>query len=96
MVVPLATDHLGEMLDDLECTEESTILPSSALLHEHGQAGWSIGQGFGIWHVADFVASLLLDVNLKAHDTVFGQVFVSLGARWKFLTRRVSEEHIKW
>lgn len=96
MIIAAARHHIPNIKNDLVGAKKRAIHPSSALFHQHGQALRAIGEGFGIGDVLHGVASVLLDVDLKAHDTILSEVFIGFSASRCLCARHILEEHIKW
>ena len=74
----LATDHVNEISKDLGCSEHCTIHPTAPLLHQNHHRLGRVSKGFRIWNVCQLILVLLLNIDLEAHDSIFGQVLVCL------------------
>ena len=84
-----ASDHLIEVVDNSPCRKKCTILPSSSLFHENEESFGSIGECLSIRNESQIEAAIFLDVDLKAHDSIFCQILVSFITGW--LIGRVHE-----
>jgi len=84
-----ASDHLIEVVDNSPCRKKCTILPSSSLFHENEESFGSIGECLSIRNESQIEAAVFLDVDLKAHDSIFCQILVSFITGW--LIGRVHE-----
>lgn len=95
MVISTARDHSATVGNDLVGAEKCAIHPATSLLHEHSQALRAVREGLGIWDVLHGVARLLLDVDLEAHDTIFGKILVGFGASRGLVASYVLEEFVE-
>jgi len=89
-----ASYHLIEVIDNSPGCKERTVLPSSSLFHENEESFRSIGECLSIRNVGQIEATVFFDIDLEAHDSVFGQIFVSLIASWLLVRIHELEERI--
>ena len=86
---------MNEVANHASRSKECAIHPATPLLHKDGQIWGSIRESFGIRYVLHRVASVLFDVDLQAHDTVFSKIFVGLSTARDLLARHILKEHVK-
>jgi len=84
MAVPSARQHVDKIREHSPCSENGAIDPATALFHEDKQVRRRVSEGSRIRDELDHVASVALDVDLKAHDAVFSKVFICLSTGWSF------------
>ena len=90
-----AAHHVDEVVDDLLSAEKRAVHPTTPLLHEGHQVGWSIGEGLGIGDVGKLELAAHLDVDLKAHDSILGQILIRFGASGRHRTCDILEESVE-
>jgi hypothetical protein len=94
MVVAAARDHCTDICDNLVRSKQCSIHPPTSLLHQHRQTSWSVSESLGIWDVLHGIASVLLDVYLEAHDSIFSKILVGLSAGRGLRAGHIFEESI--
>jgi len=76
VIVAAAGHHLVKVSNHTGCAEKGAIHPPTPLFHQHCQTLRPVSESLRVGDVLHSVACVLFDVNLKAHDSVFGQVLV--------------------
>ena len=93
---PLAADHVDTIAQHLLSPKHGSIHPPSSLLHEHNHAFRCIRERLSIRHIGKIVRLIGLDIDLEAHDSVFGKILICLSTSWDLRSRDIFEELVEW